>query len=192
MFKAMSAGGSAGFSADPRFAAILAMPEREPEPLPIVADPLQEAFDHGFAEGHAAALQAADAAEREREAARGAIELSLARLDQQTVQDMAERLRQTVLVLCEQAVMPLAIDPEGLALRVTRAVAMLQRAQDEKRVALHPDDLALVAARLPADLQVDADPRLERGALRIDTADGGIEDGPGQWRRILTEALRAC
>ena len=76
--------------------------------------------------------------------------------------------------------------------KLDRAVAMLQRAQDERRVLIHPDDLALVHAHLPTGLVVEADPSVERGALRIETPDGGVEDGPSQWRRILAEAFREC
>ena len=69
---------------------------------------------------------------------------------------------------------------------------MLQRAQDERRVLLHPEDLALVEGRLPEGIALVPDPAIERGGLRIDSEDGGIEDGPAQWRRILAEAFGAC
>lgn len=187
--------GKGGFAADRRFAAVFVPPhalDPEPEPELPLPDPVEEAFAQGYAEGHAQATAEAARRDAERDAARGAVEMALARFDAQAVQDLEERLRQTVLALCEQAIMPLAVDPEGLAARITRAVAMLQRAQDEKRVLLHPDDLALVADRVPAGLKIDPDPRVERGALRIETEDGGVEDGPGQWRRILAEAFREC
>jgi flagellar assembly protein FliH len=88
--------------------------------------------------------------------------------------------------------MPLAIDPVGLAARIEAAVGLLRRSQDERRVLLNPEDLALVQARLPDGLVVEPDASVERGALRIETTDGGIEDGPSQWRRILAEAFREC
>ena len=131
-------------------------------------------------------------AERERDAARGAIELAFARFDEASAAELSERLRQTVHALCEEAVLPLALDAEGLAARILAAVAMLRRTQDERRVLLNPDDLLLLEGRLPAGLEVEADPSVERGGLRIETADGGIEDGPSQWRRILAEAFREC
>ena len=58
--------------------------------------------------------------------------------------------------------------PRDLLLRVERAVAMLQRAQDERVVRLHPEDLALIGARLPASLTVEARPerRTRRPAHR--------------------------
>lgn len=180
-----------GFNADLRFLSGLAPQPEHMVDLPT-ADPLSEAFEQGFNEGIAAAQAELTLQQAERDAAREAIELALYRMDRQGAVEMAERLRQTVLALCEQAVLPLAVEPAGLAARIARAVAMLQRAQDEKRVLLHPEDLALVASLLPAGLLVEADPSVERGALRIETPDGGVEDGPSQWRRILAEAFHEC
>ena len=137
-------------------------------------------------------MQAALEAERERDARREAIELAFARFDEASAAALRERLRQTVLALCEEAVVPLVIDPEGLALRIDKATAMLQRSQDERRVLLNPEDLALVEGRLPAGLLVEADATVERGGLRIETPDGGIEDGPAHWRRVLVEAFGEC
>jgi len=57
---------------------------------------------------------------------------------------------------------------------------------------LHPDDITLLGAQLPEGLDVLADPALERGALRIESANGGVEDGPAHWRRAITEALAQC
>jgi flagellar assembly protein FliH len=179
------------FARDPRFSSLLACPpgETPAEPEP---DPIAEAYARGFADGNAVARDEALHAERERDAARTAIELAFARFDEASEADLAERLRQTVHALCEEAVLPLAIDMEGLAARVKTAVAMLRRTQDERRVLLNPEDLTLVESRLPQGLTVEGDASVERGGLRIETADGGIEDGPSQWRRILAEAFRAC
>ncbi len=86
----------------------------------------------------------------------------------------------------------MALDPAALAARVERAAAMLARADDERLLRLHPDDLALVAARLPEGLEALPDPALERGALRIESTAGGVEDGPSHWRRAIAEALAGC
>lgn len=177
---------SAGnFAFNPRFAL--------PEPAPD--DEVDEAatdYDRGFADGSAMATERAMREEGERAADRGAIELAFARLDAECAAALRERLRQTVLMLCEAAILPLAIDPEGLVTRIDRAVKLLQQAQDRCRVLLNPDDLALVRDRLPDGLRVDGDATIERGSLRAETPDGGVEDGPQQWRRILAEALGEC
>jgi flagellar assembly protein FliH len=177
-----------GFSRDPRFSAVLGAPTI----AAVETDVEAEAYSRGFADGSAYERDAALAAERGRDERRAAIEVGLARIDEASAVELRERLRQTVLALCEEAVLPLAVDTTGLVARIDKAVAMLQRSQDERRVLLHPADLELVQARLPADLRVDPDSSVERGGIRIETADGGIEDGPSQWRRILAEAFREC
>ena len=186
------AGRPGGFSRDARFAGLFGAPPEKPAEATPPPDPLMEAYEHGYREGAALASEQARRAEGERDAARAAIELAFGRLDKDDSAQLSDRLRQTVLALCESAVLPVAIDVEGLAARVEQAVSMLQRAQDERVVRLHPDDLALVSGRLPPPLKVEPDPSVERGGLRIDTADGGIEDGPSHWRRYLAEAFREC
>lgn len=181
--------GRGGFARDPRFSSLLSA---GPGATEAERDPVAEAYQRGFADGAAQAEARAAEAEAERDRCRDAIELAFARFDEGSAADLRERLRQTVMALCEEAIMPHALDVDGLAVRIERATAMLHRAQDERRVRLHPDDLALVQHRLPADLKVEPDPGIERGGLRIETEDGGIEDGPAQWRRILAEAFREC
>ena len=184
-------GKAPGFARDVRFAALFGGPPEKPVDAPK-PDPLIEAYERGYGEGAAMAAEEARRAEHERDAARAAIDLAFGRLDEVDAAQLRDRLRQTVLALCESSVLPLAVDPEGLAARVERAVSMLQRAQDERVVRLHPEDLALVRDRLPASLRTEPDPSVERGGLRIDTADGGVEDGPSHWRRYLAEAFREC
>ncbi|WP_370297759.1 FliH/SctL family protein [Qipengyuania mesophila] len=98
----------------------------------------------------------------------------------------------TVHALCEEAVLPLALDSEGLARRVEAAAAMLQRKHDQRIVHIHPEDLELVKASVPASLELVADGSVERGGLRVETDDGGVEDGPQQWRRALAEIFDSC
>ena len=76
--------------------------------------------------------------------------------------------------------------------RVKVAPARLARTSDERGIRLHPEALALLAARLPEDWHFEPDPVLERGALRIEGTAGGVEDGPGTWARALSDAISAC
>lgn len=177
---------SGGFVADTRFAAPVPDPPSEP------GDPLAQAWHDGFESGHAEAARLAKAQAAADDALRARLELSFVRIDAELAEDLRGKLAATVAALCEATLAPLALDPDALARRVAVAAAMLARADDERVLRLHPDDLALVAARLPADLAVQPDPALERGALRIEGAQGGVEDGPGHWRRAIAEALARC
>jgi flagellar assembly protein FliH len=181
-------GESGAFLPDPRFGA-LAMPP--PPPLPP-ADPQALAWDEGYAAGFAQAQHEAQTAAASRASERTRIELSLARLDGELAEALRTRLFTAIEVLCEVAIAPLALDRDALAARVERAAAMLARADDDKVLRLHPDDCALLAGRLPDGLALEPDPALERGALRLETANGGVEDGPAQWRRAIAEAIASC
>lgn len=179
--------GSTGFASDPRFDGGV------PLPAPVAAeDPVARAWEEGhaagFAEAHQAALEAAEA----EASGRMAIELSLARLDADLAEQLRQKLLATVEALCEAAITPLALDKTALAARVERAAAMLARADDNKLLRLHPEDLKLIGKQLPKGLEVLEDPGLERGALRIECQSGGVEDGPAHWRRAIAEALAQC
>ncbi|MCC6828102.1 MAG: flagellar biosynthesis protein [Novosphingobium sp.] len=186
-------GGSGGFRSDMRFCALATpAPHAEPELLPEPEDPVAIAFSEGFAAGYGEAQEQAAEQARLDEAAREGLTLSFARLDRDLGEELRLRLRDTVAALCEAALAPLAMDEDALTRRIERAVAMLSRADDDRVIRLHPDDLALVAPRLCAEWQVVPDPALERGALRVETSAGGVEDGPDQWRRAIAEALHQC
>lgn len=180
-----------GFRPDPRFAAA-SQSEPEPEPDTQASDPLALAWEAGHTAGRAQAE--AETAERDQHdgAARAAIELALARLDEEQTERLRLWLYATVEALCEASLAPLALDREALVARVERAAAMLARADDDKVLRLHPLDLPLIEDRLPAGLTLVPDPALERGALRIETAQGGVEDGPAHWRRAIAEAIAQC
>ena len=102
---------------------------------------------------------------------------------------MRQRLTETVAALCEATLAPLALNRPLLAERVRRAITLFSRADDERVIRLNPDDLEAVRPLLPADWAFAADPALAPGALRVETASGGAEDGPDQWRRAIAEAL---
>ena len=180
-------GGAGGFASDPRFAGQIAAP-----PAPPPEDRVALAWADGHAAGRAEASAEAALRHQADEQARARIEVALARLDAEQAEVLRQRLVETVTALCETALAPLALDAAALARRAARAAAMLARADDAAVLHLHPDDLALVEASLPAGLPVQPDPTLERGALRLEGAAGGIEDGPAQWRRALAEALGPC
>ena len=180
--------GSIGFACDPRFAA--AQPGAYAQTAP--GDPLARAYDEGRTAGLAEAQDEACRAAEADEQARAKIELALARLDGEQAEALRQKLCATVAALCEASLAPLALDPAALTKRAERAAAMLARADDDRVLRLHPADLALIGARLPQGLAVLEDPALERGALRLESSSGGVEDGPEHWRRAIAEALAAC
>jgi len=89
-------------------------------------------------------------------------------------------------------VLPLALDAAGLARRVEAAASMLQRKHDQRIIHINPDDLELVRDSVAGDLELVPDASVERGGLRVETDDGGVEDGPQQWRRALNEIFDTC
>ena len=79
-----------------------------------------------------------------------------------------------------------------LKVPLSAAAALLQRKTDERVIHLNPSDHALVMPLIDPALTLVPDPTIERGGLRIDTEDGGVEDGPAQWRQAIAEALGQC
>lgn len=174
-----------GFKADRRFGAG-PVPPIEPE------DPVALAWANGFAAGEAQTREALDA-----EAEAGArrwerLEIAAARLDAAQQEALRQRLLETVAALCQAALAPLALDQERLANRITLAATLLARSDDERTLCLHPDDIARFGDRLPAGWPVQADPKLEPGAMRIEAANGGVEDGPRLWHRAIADAIGLC
>ncbi|WP_298193366.1 FliH/SctL family protein [Novosphingobium sp.] len=180
-----------GFREDRRFVREAAPPATV-LPAGPEEDPETRAFAAGYAQGAADAEAAFTEALAQQDAARERIELAFGRLDSDLTRELEARLRDTVLALCAPLLSEYAANEEALAARVKIAAGMLARAADERVIRLHPEDLALLAARLPEDWHFEPDPALERGALRIEGSAGGVEDGPGTWARALSDALSAC
>lgn len=185
---------SAGFRLDARFAVVEAAlsPEPEPEPAPEQEDNLSPTYADGFAAGIAKAqAEAAELARMEAEA-REALALSFKRLDREMVQELEFQLLEIVTALCESAIAPLALDQESLLKRVKRAASMLARTEDQRTICLHPDDFAFVSPQLRNEERLRPDPSLPRGTIRVLSPNGGVEDGPEQWREIIREAIAQC
>ncbi len=179
---------ASGFARDARFSA------DQPVPVPKATpdDPLADAFAAGFTSGHAEAQAKAEQQAAEDAAAKERLALAFAKLDATLAEELNQRLHDTVAALCEAAIAPLALDREALESRVRRAVTMLARADDERVIRLNPEDIAFLAPVLSEDWTLREDASLQRGALRVECANGGVEDGPEQWRQAIAEALRSC
>lgn len=185
-----------GFVLDARFAAITGNHALHGAPDGADAnpegDPLQEARNRGFEEGEQQAAEKFELRLAEVKQQFAALERAFTRAGEQDADQLREKLRQIVAALCETAIAPLALDHEALAKRIEAAAALLMRANDDRRIRINPLDLELVAGLVSDDLVLEADPNVERGSLRIETANGGVEDGPEVWHRAIREALGEC
>lgn len=179
-----------GFAADHRFMARGAWSDADLSEPPV--DPLEEAFARGLAEGEELAAEEYRSQLAEVQARFAGLERGLAELAVHEGELLRSRLTEMVAALCEDTLRPLALDREALVMRVERAAAMLSRAQDQRVVRLNPADCELLRPVVGDRLALAPDPSLARGALRIETEDGGIEDGPEVWAREIREALGLC
>jgi flagellar assembly protein FliH len=176
------------FTPDARYA----KPQDPADEAVQTEDAVEKAYRVGYEDGQALARADFDAQLMAERAGRATIELAFARFDSDSARLLRDRMLATVHALCEEAVLPLALDAEGLARRVEAAVAMLQRKHDRRVVHVHPEDLKLVDGLVQADLELVPDESVERGGLRVETDDGGVEDGPEQWGRALAEVFDTC
>lgn len=168
--------------------AVLATPATIPEKEDDVADAY--ARGRAEAEGECASLYEARLAEREAEWSRRTNLLSA--LEEGWRDTLEHRLRDTVLALCSAVLEEAAYDPAALAKRCETAARMLEPAMLGCTAMLHPDDAELLRSIIGPELALHGDPKMARGSFRIETAEGGIEDGPAPWRSRLEEALASC
>ena len=90
---------------------------------------------------------------------------------------LASMLSAAVIRLVEQIVGEVEIDAGLLQSRCDAVASMIEDGEKQGALHLHPDDLPMVDH---ADLgvRIVADAQMKRGCVRLDTADGWIEDGP--------------
>ncbi len=157
-------------------------------PLPEPAPPKD--YDRGFAAGEAAgraAAQAEIAAEKDQKTA---LRLAFRELDQAAMDALAQELSNTVMALCDSVLAQNAADPKALEERARDAARKLGSAAGSCTLHLHPDDIADLEEGLFSGWQIEADPGLERGSVVLTGEEGGVRDGPAEWRRAIAAALR--
>ena len=174
-----------GFCSDARFSGSRPGDEEQ-------VDPLQQAWDEGYAAGLTEARAEAEMHAAEQAEALGRLQVNLGQIDAEMQERLRQRLLATVTALCEASLAPLALDGDALRRRVEKACAMLVAAEGEKVLRLHPEDVILIKKHVPQTYVIKEDESLERGALVIEAGHGGIEDGPEVWRRAIAEALAQC
>lgn len=197
VFRPSTAVRAGGFARDRRFwPDPEANPAPYPEPLPQpdepAADPVALARAEGFNAGREEALAEAAAIVAAERDALDRFSRSFALLGPREEAELARRLAETVEALCHALIAEVALDRDALDRRAEAAARLLARAEDERTFRLHPEDWTAVGDRLPPDWKIMADPALERGAIRIESPSGGVEDGPGAWRRAIAEAIAGC
>ncbi|WP_220474152.1 FliH/SctL family protein [Aurantiacibacter xanthus] len=190
--RALLALAPAGFSTDNRFGRGAPPPVEQVLPEAPGPDPLEEAFARGAEEGEVRARAEYELRLAELEARYAGLGCELAEQAIDEGERLRSMLRETVVALCEQAVAPFALDHELLARRVEKASAMLMRAADERRIRLNPADKEAIAHLVAPGLVLEDDPSVMPGCIRIETADGGIEDGPMSWADAIREAVGQC
>jgi flagellar assembly protein FliH len=155
-----------------------------PEPAIDIEQVRADAMAQGFAAGIEAGRREADA---EREALKR-LASGLESLRAEPTQGLGMMIAATVERLLHQVVGEVDVCRETLIDRAQAAAALIG---DETRPALlklNPADFARIdSAELP--VVAEADPMLAPGELRLETANGSIEDGPGLRLERLRSAL---
>lgn len=146
-------------------------------------------LDEAFAEGRRAGFAEAQGVQADDDAARTGLTMALARLDEGLGEQLATRLAAVVAALCEATMAPFAIDPDALQRRCIAAAGLVGEGMLDATLRLNPADIALLDRGFASTWHLLPDASLERGTLVFDTDAGAIEDGPGQWRAALAEAL---
>jgi flagellar assembly protein FliH len=152
-------------------------------------DPVEAARTVGFAEGKAAGIaEAMEAATRDQTLLQGLADALRAggQLDRE---QMAAKLRQTVLHLVRQIVGEVGISADLLARRIEVAADMLSDSAESALLHVHPDDVALLEGKLPKTVFAAGDASIARGSFILESASTIVEDGPGLWLEQLTQAI---
>lgn len=156
---------------------------------PGFADPIATARAAGYAEGIAAARAEADAAagrDHELLARLGHALRSDARIDRDRI---ARQLRQTVLFLVSRLVGEIGVAPGLLGERIDSAIEMLADSAESTLLRVHPDDVALLADKLPTTVFAVGDAALARGSFVLESASTIVEDSPELWLEQLSQAI---
>ncbi|MBB5704926.1 FliH/SctL family protein [Sphingopyxis panaciterrulae] len=155
----------------------------EAEPALPEAEPAEDPFARGLAEGQRLA-EAAFVAERHRLLA---LIAATEALQDEPSEELAELIAETVERLVRQIVATAPIDAAWLMEQAETAATMVAECDKARTLWVHPDDAALLVD-CPLALPVEADSAVARGTVRIETSAGWIEHG----RSVYLDELRAA
>jgi flagellar assembly protein FliH len=144
----------------------------EPD-IDLVEEARMEAFTLGFDEGCRVTAEA-NAADAD---ARAQLAQALELLAPAPSGMLSTMLSATVVRLVEQIVGEVEIDIERLVQRCDTLAAFIESNQDKSALHLHPDDVTLLEGET-IGVPLVADKEMQRGCVRLETADGWVEDGP--------------
>ncbi len=152
-------------------------------------DPLKSAYSAGFEDGLAAAAAAsAEIAERDRALLDG-LAAAIGSGDRIDREQVAQRLRQTVLFLVTKLVGEVGIAPDLMAARIAAASELLADAGEPALLRVNPDDVRLLDGHLPNSVFAAGDATITRGTFVLESASTIIEDGPELWLEQLAQAI---
>lgn len=155
-------------------------------------DPLRQAWEAGFESGVAMERRLSREASGQDRELLSRLHDEIKLINGDGMKMLESRLREAVLALCRQAIDDYSVSPEQLTTRVHAAVKLLASAHNDTTIEVSPSDLETLRGTLPAEWKLVANAELARGAIRVATPEGGIEDGPDQWKLALEEAIRTC
>lgn len=140
-------------------------------------DPLEqakaEAFAQGFDEGMRVAIEGFSVDEE----TKARLALALEQIAPAANGALSSLLSAAVLRLVTQIVGEVSVDTGLLARRVEGVCRFIEEGQSRNSLHLHPDDIAMLGPR-DFGFPLTPDQGLSRGSVRLETADGWIEDGP--------------
>lgn len=162
------------------------MPEEQPEPEPQID--IEAIRAEAMAQGFAAGIEAGRREANEERVALRVLASNLDVLKAEPTMGLGMMIAATVERLLHQVVGEVDVCRETLMDRAQAAAALIGDETKPAVLKLNPDDLArLDGAELP--VAAEADPMLQPGELRLETAGGAIEDGPGLRLERLRSAL---
>ncbi|HLP98538.1 MAG TPA: flagellar assembly protein FliH [Sideroxyarcus sp.] len=172
----------------PNFEARNAMRAKE-SALPTAAqleDIQRQAHDEGFQAGYAAGMQKA---ERENQRLADLLGMLEQQVDEQVAQELLDLSMDIARRVLQQAI---KVQPELLLGVVREAIGTLPHFNQGAHLVLHPDDAALVRERMGEQLahsgwKIFEDARIERGGVRIETANSQIDASlETRWKRVVS------
>lgn len=157
---------------------------RRPMPTMAVEDEeddepnlIEKARADAFAEGFAAGSRTTAEALGDDSDARMKLIVALEQLGPASSGTLATMLSTAVVRLVAQIVGEVEINIDTLTQRCVTVAALIDESEGRSALRLNPEDVPLLAGA-ELGVQVIADPEMPRGSVRLDTADGSIEDGP--------------